>query len=345
MSGGARRTIGLGTAASLVLLLTVFVRPASAVVVACGQTITQNTVLSADVGPCPNNGIIVGASNITLDLGGHTVFGTPNTGDGAGVRIEQRTGVRVQNGTITQFDVGILSIGGGGHTFTGLRVVNNVGDANPYGDGIVLAGTDDTTISGNLISGNGPLSGVSIVRDDRTNPESPDIAERNLINGNSITNNFVYMPNGEMQDIGVRVEGGNRFTTITNNQISGNGLDGVQLFIGSTDNVVSRNSITRNGFHQHRLRKGTGIFVNGNSVRNTIEQNSVIGNAADGIRIQGAGPVFPSNRILFNRAFFNGTGQPNSVDIRDNTGPIPCSNNEYHGNQAGTVNHPCVLAP
>ncbi|HVL98011.1 MAG TPA: carboxypeptidase regulatory-like domain-containing protein, partial [Egibacteraceae bacterium] len=73
----------------------------------CGDVITEDTTLEADLGPCPDNGLIVGADNVTLDLGGHTIFGTDAVGDGAGVLIDNRTGVTVRNGTIRGFDGGV----------------------------------------------------------------------------------------------------------------------------------------------------------------------------------------------------------------------------------------------
>jgi hypothetical protein len=37
----------------------------------CGDTITADATLHHDLVNCPNNGIIIGADNITLDLNGH----------------------------------------------------------------------------------------------------------------------------------------------------------------------------------------------------------------------------------------------------------------------------------
>lgn len=66
----------------------------------CGKVITANTTLKDDIGPCPRNGLIVGADNITLDLGGHRLFGFngpgPGRGNTAGIRLPKRTGAHVQ---------------------------------------------------------------------------------------------------------------------------------------------------------------------------------------------------------------------------------------------------------
>src|SRR4051794_5355859 len=48
----------------------------------CGDTITKDTTLHKDLVNCPNNGILIGADNVTLDLHGHTIDGngTPAAG-------------------------------------------------------------------------------------------------------------------------------------------------------------------------------------------------------------------------------------------------------------------------
>ena len=41
----------------------------------CGATITVDTTLHKDLVNCPNNGIVIGADNVTLDLNGHVIDG------------------------------------------------------------------------------------------------------------------------------------------------------------------------------------------------------------------------------------------------------------------------------
>jgi hypothetical protein len=43
--------------------------------VRCGDTITTDTTLTSNLVNCPNNGILIGADNITLDLNGRTIDG------------------------------------------------------------------------------------------------------------------------------------------------------------------------------------------------------------------------------------------------------------------------------
>ena len=72
----------------------------------CGTIITANTTLTADVGPCNQGGLVIGASGITLDLGEHTIQGKARIGDGIGVLFNDVSNSRVTNGTVTGFDAG-----------------------------------------------------------------------------------------------------------------------------------------------------------------------------------------------------------------------------------------------
>ena len=42
---------------------------------ACGDTITTDTTLHADLVNCPGDGLVIGANNITLNLNGHRSTG------------------------------------------------------------------------------------------------------------------------------------------------------------------------------------------------------------------------------------------------------------------------------
>ena len=70
------------TLASLAVVLLAVAAPGSmgggrtpASHVSCGDTITADTTLDSDLIDCPNNGIVIGADDITLDLNGHRIDG------------------------------------------------------------------------------------------------------------------------------------------------------------------------------------------------------------------------------------------------------------------------------
>jgi parallel beta-helix repeat protein len=83
----------------------------------CGDTITTDVTLHHNLVHCPNNGIIIGADNITLDLNYHTIDGdgTPAAGCDpdtefcdTGVVSFRHDGVTVVHGSVRQFDVGVF---------------------------------------------------------------------------------------------------------------------------------------------------------------------------------------------------------------------------------------------
>ncbi len=124
-----RRGISVLSATGLALTgLVISGGPARAAHVGCGSVITQNTTLDSDVGPCPGDGLVVGASNIVLDLNGRLVFGANGAGDNAGIRLANVTGVTVRRGVVEGFDAGIAVFGGARNVIRGVTARNNIND-------------------------------------------------------------------------------------------------------------------------------------------------------------------------------------------------------------------------
>ena len=142
---------------------------ASAVTIGCGSVLTANTTLSADLQFCPGDGLVVAADGITVNLAGHTIGGT---GHGAGIRI-LNSGVVVKDGSVEGFFTGIQTNDfprSAGTSVMRVSVSRNVGSGVAfYGfgetlsrsivtsngfDGVLLAGSDQTTIDANKISRN-----------------------------------------------------------------------------------------------------------------------------------------------------------------------------------------------
>jgi parallel beta-helix repeat protein len=88
---------------------------ASAAQVKCGDTITTDTTLHHNLVNCPNNGIVIGADNITFDLNGHTIDGDGRLTHGCpetefcdvGVANFGHNGVTVVHGSLRQFGGGV----------------------------------------------------------------------------------------------------------------------------------------------------------------------------------------------------------------------------------------------
>jgi parallel beta-helix repeat protein len=83
----------------------------------CGDTITTDTTLHHDLVNCPNNGILIGADNITLNLNGHTIDGDGKhfAGCAQGETIcdfgvvdpDSHDGLTVRDGSVREFVSGL----------------------------------------------------------------------------------------------------------------------------------------------------------------------------------------------------------------------------------------------
>jgi parallel beta-helix repeat protein len=272
----------LSAAARLVLLTAAVVGafvfavgPASANHVSCGDTIVADTTLDSDLVNCPNNGIVIGADGITLDLNGHLVDGNATEAAGCdpdrepcdlGVANFGHDGVTVMNGSVREFAVGVLfgsttaervrnnrvlGVSSTGNNFAGLGMVSSVrslvrnssgdGSLAEGGAGMFLADAHRVRIVGNSFRHNPHVGMVT-----------PD-SSRNLIKGNLFLGN---------DDEAFLMEGGKRFR-ITRNRVVRNGA-GITLGPGSR-NVITRNRVSR-GRDGIRIEKGRGNLVAGNVV-------------------------------------------------------------------------------
>ena len=306
--------------------------------VKCGTVITQNTTLTANVGPCARGGLVIGADGITLDLGGFAVQGKANrTGDGAGILVSGRTGVTVENGRVTDFDAGVALVGGSGNRVENLLVKDNVGTTKrgDFGDGIALADSDDNEIVGNDVIHNGPFDGIGLF-----GASSGNLLEDNVVSGNDVS--FTA-------DDGIRIEGpGATNNVVRGNTVTASTLDGIAIFSDqatgqlNTGNLIEGNTVTGNGFGILGARPGEGIrtFLRAND--NTVRDNFVTDNAGSGILI--------ANGSLNNTVADNvSTGNARQAtagtrfDLHDaNVAPTPCDNNLWSGNVYGTANQACV---
>ena len=325
---------------------------AAAAPVGCGSVITQSTTLTRDIGPCNQGGLVIGADNVTLDLGGHTVMGKARSGDGVGVSIVGHSGVTVTDGTVEAFDAGVQIMGGGGNTVTALTAKGNVGVVHfnskfGVGDGIEIDLSSDNTVSGDTVLLNGPFSGISVVGD-ASNPSLS--SSGNVITDNQVTGNSVPH-NGINEDDGIRVEGPNATgTMVQGNTVSGNGLDGIAVFADqltgfpNDDTTVSSNTVQGNGFHSQADRPGDGIVLFGapgnpsvgGADFTTVDGNTVDGNASNGILVESTSNTVTSNNATGNAVYPGVT----AYDLNDaNPG---CDANVWSGNLFATSNQTCI---
>jgi parallel beta-helix repeat protein len=254
--------------------------PALAVNVSCGDTITTDTTLHKDLINCPNNGILIGADNVALDLNGHTIDGdgTPAAGCNPvtdfcdfGVAFEKHNGVTVKHGSVREFEGGLLAFraphtrvlgvsvsrshfGGIGIARSSRSLVKNSsgnGSTSNEGSGLGLFSSHHVRI---LHSSFRSSVHVGIVTSD---------SAHNLIKGN------LFKQNG---DEAILMEGGEGFQVRRNRFVRNGG--GITLGPGS-ENVITRNKVSR-GRDGIRIEKGHG---------NLVAHNTVIGARRAGIRL------------------------------------------------------------
>ena len=323
----------------------------------CGQVITANTTLTKDVGPCPGDGIVVGADNVTLNLNGHSVIGSDATGTAAGIRLYARRGVTVKGGgtsrargTVRGFDVGVILIGGSGNIVRDLMVRDNVGppvDDAIFGDGIGLFFSSDNQILSNVVANNGVYDGIGIFGFG---------SHRNLVQSNQVTGTTSQGDqSGGATGIGIFVSpflseelprqvsvSGNRFLS---NTVRDNENSGIST-ISNVDGVIRGNVVERNGLapgvfpgngigvqHLTRAQAETKALVQGNRVNgnggdginitsseNRVLDNGVHANAGSGILVQGSTATSGHfNEIRNNDAANNVTGPFGQGDLVDNS--------------------------
>jgi hypothetical protein len=249
---------------------------------ACGDTITTDTVLRANMVGCSGTALVIGADGVRLDLGGHAVDGSIVTGDHSDVKVVdgavygdirfddvQRATVRrvrVRHGSIACLDSAGCNfvrnfVAGGGITIaqseSGVsnRIRGNVVRGAP-GAGISASRTDTTSIVANLVRD----SAIGI----QTSHGADMRIERNVIVGND--------GDGLSGSFGSAAG-------IFRNVIAHNGGDGISLRTWGGQTLIARNLIYRNG--------GNGIL--GAAVAHwAVIGNLASRNGATGIAITGA---------------------------------------------------------
>ncbi len=238
----------------------------------CGQVVTTDVRLEADLVDCPGAGLIVGADGITIDLHGHTIDGDGRfQGTDAGIDNGARhTEVTVRNGTIQEFDAGVKigalpSTPPSTSTHNTLRRLQ-VTDTN---EAIWLIRADDNDVLRNRVDGVSGGTGIDLLGS----------------SGNDVEHNTVLRT-------GTAIE----LTDADDNRLSRNGATGnaagIAVTVGSTGNDVERNLLVSNN--------QTGIFLGG-AHDTDIERNLVASNLEDGIDVAASsGTSVTRNVVLRN---------------------------------------------
>jgi len=256
--------------------------------VSCGDTIAADTTLHHNLVNCPNNGIIIGADDVTLDLNYHTIDGdgTPNadcndqneTCD-VGVAIEGHDGDTVVHGSVRQFGDGVI-VGTARHT----RLLGVSSSRNQFSAIVVF---DSTRGLVRNCSGNGSVAGVgqgmfltfshqirilhNSFRNNADNGIGVFESTHNLIQGNLTSRNKGVA--------GIRIDSDRN--RVRRNRSVRDGVFGI--FVDGKRNVIARNRVSQPHLPGHR-EEGVAIEVDGGD-RNVIARNSVRDTEGDAISV------------------------------------------------------------
>lgn len=260
----------------------------------CGQVITVDTRLTSDLVGCPDNGIVIGAENITLDLNGHVIGGDgtlvpscpPDVACDTGVdNSAGHSHVTIKGGSIRQFDIGVFvgDHSAGDHirhlavshtSSVGIvvgKTTSTVVDHNVVQDpgffAVAAFGSAKARVASNVASGS---TGYAMFLEDEDNSR---IVRNRLISckhgfavsgtGNVVRGNVVTNSGG-----GIDVFDGAAATRIEFNRFSRVG-DGILVGVASGI-LIAHNMVTAGGHGA----AGFGIGLDG-SVDSTVKRNIV----------------------------------------------------------------------
>jgi parallel beta-helix repeat protein len=275
-------------AAPLVLGIGAAGSPAKGQSVACGDTVTQSVKLTADLHCSTSDGLDVGANHITIDLGGHTIFGASPYN---GVAANGYAYTTIKNGAITGFAGAVFLVTAPLTTITGI-----VARQNPS---VAIGATNSTftSVSKVTVVAYG-YEGVYLQSDGSSLTKSTVSAASNPVgigvvtwgSGDTVSGNTVSASAGA--GVLVQYGGGNQ---VTKNDVQGAGNDGIRLY-DTQGAVVSANTVTGS--------TGVGILVESTSDGTALAKNTVSASAADGIEISSdsLGSLITGNTSSGNRS-------------------------------------------
>jgi parallel beta-helix repeat protein len=270
--------------------------------VSCGDTITTDVTLDHNLVNCPNNGIIIGADDVTLDLNYHTVDGDGSLTPGCdreaefcdeGVVNLGHDGVTVAHGSVREFAVGadvgrarhvrFLGISTSRNLFFGMEIFastrsvirNGSSSRNipPEGDGIGVFESDHVRIVHNKIRRN-PGPGIHV-----------DDSNQNLIKGNVFSRNSPAI-----------LMGGDR-NEVRRNRCARN--DACVLVGPGSRNVIARNRIHKGG-DGIAIEQGRG---------NLVARNHIVGPHNAGVYLAIDSPPIGGRDNLIRRNFVRASGE------------------------------------
>ncbi len=233
----------------------------------CAAPISKSQVQYKLVVNCDRT-ISIEASEVELDLGGHTISG-PGCGQNeptqSGIKLNGQSHVRVINGTVKDFFIGVEIDSGDHNEFIKLRLVDNC-------TGIALFGSSKNQLSFNDISRN-DTQGVDVRGSGGKGADNNEITF-NVIAENSAIEFHESFGNGGVT-IGKNADGNLiAFNTISRNLQSGVILAEAEA-PNAKKNIVASNIVTQNGGSGHGR---AGIAITAGNTENFFLRNTALDN-------------------------------------------------------------------
>ncbi len=241
----------------------------------CGDIITASTTLTADIGPCNNYGLAIGANNIVLDCAGHKITAVPNH-SGIGIYLFLVRGATVRNCNVYDFGTGFFLGSSSNNTLVGNaanntlvgfflagsnnRLLKNAADKSVHGF-YLTSFADNNTLNGN--TANTRDDGFSLF----------------LSSGNTLARNE---ENGALYGFDFQVSFGN---IVRGNTAKGSGNVGFSFFLSSN------NTVNMNAVNDYRSGFVIDASQNNNLTKNTSSNNTY-----------GFGIAYPGNSLKMNMA-------------------------------------------
>jgi parallel beta-helix repeat protein len=214
-------------------------------VASCGQVITADTVLTSDLECSNGDGLVVAASDITIDLNGYSIT-SGEEADGSedpATDYDGDTGIMVANadnvaihglGEIAGFSRGVTFLGSSGGEVTDVQFSDN-------GVGVVASNSEGIEISRNTLTNNG----IGAIL---------DATNRAIVAFNQFVANL---------EEGIVLEGSSD-NVIAANNLFGNGFDGIYL-----DEMSERNNVDYNTAFGHE----TADMNNADGMPTNVNEN------------------------------------------------------------------------
>jgi parallel beta-helix repeat protein len=248
-------------------------------------------------GSCAKNGIEVSAHNVTLDMNGFALVGTPGI---TGIFVGSFGGTAIRNGIVRSWIEGIDTSNSTNNQVSDVQLYDNQGSGLRTGQTANISGVTVVTPT----SGRGIVlvGGRSVVRDC-------------AVAGVSGSGDGIVIAGVSNTVTGCTIEGAGRgiYVTASGNIVTGNAItnttaEGIQVE-GGSGNTISRNNVF--GADAESIEVA-GLF----SFDNRIDENHVAQSVGIGILIGGS-----RNLVMRNTSEFN-TGSAYSIGVGNQAGPI-----------------------